>query len=494
MSCTYRSLTLSKLAKILPSLNQGVPDDRSFANPPAHHLNSWWYVIALLVALRGYRAHWTTPPSNKWASRAVAALNNPVARLLAASVSRNAKSSSSNSHVPSFRCLSVTDWVTPAFTTDRAWMSTKLSVDRSAVLSTRRILSDPQVLSLAMMDDYQEHALELLQDALDDPSDELGDDRPRAMRLLQDLVSRAKKLPQCIQRLRISKRVFRDAGGEALIWNVTLDNKPVIARDARPPDNEDWASPEGQLILSVVRREIVSQIQIRHPNVLPILGISSDNVHPLSIITPLAPNGNAFRYLLTLNPSDRGYMMLKIVTNVASAIDYLHQLRPPIVHGDIHARNILIDADGNGLLSDFGLSRIKHEQTRTATNIVEGGKYRYMAPELLSSLDRKFRTTPASDCYAFAMTILELATLEKPFAEFENERAAFAAAEHGVRPQRPAQEKFGGPNAEAADLIWALLTEMWDEQPGKRPTMYMVNCRLVAVLCLDPPLQRSTTT
>ncbi|KAF8313233.1 kinase-like protein, partial [Clavulina sp. PMI_390] len=174
------------------------------------------------------------------------------------------------------------------------------------------------------------------------------------------------------------------------------------------------------------------------------------------------------------------------VSNIASALDYLHQLRPPIIHGDLHARNILIDAEGNGLLSDFGLSRFKHELTRTTTNIAEGGKYRYMAPELLSaSSDYKFRTTPASDCYAFAMTILELATLQKPFAEFDNERAAFSAAERGIRPVRPAAKTFQIPEEQVIDPLWHLLTEMWEGEPDKRPTMFKVNCRLIDIICTN---------
>ncbi|KAF8313210.1 kinase-like protein, partial [Clavulina sp. PMI_390] len=183
------------------------------------------------------------------------------------------------------------------------------------------------------------------------------------------------------------------------------------------------------------------------------------------------------------------------VTNIASALSYLHQLRPPIIHGDLHARNILIDISGNGLLSDFGLSRFKHEHevTRTATNITEGGKYRYMAPELLSSSpSHKFRTTPASDCYAFAMTILELATLQKPFAEFDNERAAFSAAEGGVRPERPGLGAFSSLNEQQVDLLWALLTEMWEQDPSKRPNMYHVNCCLVDILCISPLIRRAS--
>ncbi|KAF8290242.1 kinase-like protein, partial [Clavulina sp. PMI_390] len=162
------------------------------------------------------------------------------------------------------------------------------------------------------------------------------------------------------------------------------------------------------------------------------------------------------------------------VQDITLAIKYIHGLAPPIIHGDLHARNILVDQEGRGLLCDFGLSRIKHEPTRSSTSIIEGGRYRYLAPELLSPETESFRTTTASDCYAFSMTILELATLQKPFVEYENEMAAFGAAGRGVRPQRPPQTAFGALNSRATNLLCTLLEEMWNHDAFKRPSMHDV--------------------
>ncbi|KAF8306169.1 kinase-like protein [Clavulina sp. PMI_390] len=239
-------------------------------------------------------------------------------------------------------------------------------------------------------------------------------------------------------------------------------------------------------IIAAMRREIISHIQIQHTNILPIIGIVSSDTHPLSIVVPLAVNGDALEYLSNLDGPLRAAAVLNIIQNVAYALEYLHYMVPPIIHGDLHARNILVDAQGNALLCDFGLSRIKHEQTRSATNIVEGGRYRYLAPELLSpSAEYKFRTTPASDCYSFAMTILQLVTLEKPFAEYKYESGAFHAAERGLRPQHPPLEAFGTLSELIVDLLWTLLTYMWDHEENKRPGMDTVAYRVGELRSLD---------
>ncbi|KAF8297816.1 kinase-like protein [Clavulina sp. PMI_390] len=246
-------------------------------------------------------------------------------------------------------------------------------------------------------------------------------------------------------------------------------------REARHPESQDWTSPEGKHIVLAIQREIISQIQIKHPNVLPILGISSHEDHPLAIVTPFAANGNAFSYLTDLTSAERPAVMLKIIHNITSALEYLHGMLPPIIHGDIHARNVLIDGEGQGLLCDFGLSRIKHEQTRTTTGVIEGGKLRYLAPELLLlQPNQLFCSTPASDCYAFAMTILELATLQKPFVEYQNEQAASNAAGRGLWPHQLPIEAFGTLGDSKVAILWKLLEEMWAHEPAERPTMQQV--------------------
>lgn len=87
-----------------------------------------------------------------------------------------------------------------------------------------------------------------------------------------------------------------------------------------------------------------------------------------------------------------------------------------------------------------------------------------------------FRTSPASDCYAFSMTILEIATLERPFPAFKHEIRAARAAEKGIRPPRP--ETLSGLPAEVADALWMLLERMWAQDRSKRPTLRGVQTEL----------------
>lgn len=70
---------------------------------------------------------------------------------------------------------------------------------------------------------------------------------------------------------------------------------------------------------------------------------------------------------------------VKIVQGVAHAIAYLHHdCSPPIVHRDISLNNILLEADFEPQLSDFGTARLLNPDASNWTTVA--GSYGYMAP------------------------------------------------------------------------------------------------------------------
>lgn len=51
--------------------------------------------------------------------------------------------------------------------------------------------------------------------------------------------------------------------------------------------------------------------------------------------------------------------MLQMLRDVARGIRFLHSGRPQVLHGDLKARNILVDTNFRAKVSDFGLSQKK---------------------------------------------------------------------------------------------------------------------------------------
>jgi serine/threonine-protein kinase len=105
--------------------------------------------------------------------------------------------------------------------------------------------------------------------------------------------------------------------------------------------------------------------------------------------------------------------VLAIYTDLRAALIHLH--RNGIVHRDIKLENVLINAEGRTILSDFGVSRIFNNELRkeiavTTTFAADRapimGSAGYLSPELKSSK----AATPADDAWALGVLVFRLLT------------------------------------------------------------------------------------
>ena len=82
-----------------------------------------------------------------------------------------------------------------------------------------------------------------------------------------------------------------------------------------------------------------------------------------------------------------------------------------VVHRDISPSNILVSRRGEVKLTDFGIAKVRGDESNTAPGEVRG-KLAYLAPELL----RGASATARSDVFALGVTLYRLASLASPYS------------------------------------------------------------------------------
>src|SRR5881275_756222 len=103
---------------------------------------------------------------------------------------------------------------------------------------------------------------------------------------------------------------------------------------------------------------------------------------------------------------------VELIVKVARTVHYAHE--HGILHRDIKPGNILVDAKGEPLLTDFGLARlVEAESTVTRTKEVMGTPS-YMAPE--QAVGNNAAVSSATDVYGLGAVLYQLLTDHPPFA------------------------------------------------------------------------------
>ncbi|XP_062219769.1 L-type lectin-domain containing receptor kinase SIT1-like [Phragmites australis] len=159
--------------------------------------------------------------------------------------------------------------------------------------------------------------------------------------------------------------------------------------------------------------EVVTIGQLRHRNLVQLLGYCRREGE-LLLVYDYMPNGSLDKFLHRQNsPTLNWSQRFRIIKDVASSILYLHEdWEQVVLHRDIKASNVLLDAEMNGRLGDFGLARLYDHGTDPHTTHVVG-TMGYLAPEL----GHTGRASKASDVFAFGVFMLEVTCGRRPVIE-----------------------------------------------------------------------------
>ncbi|GLJ13179.1 hypothetical protein SUGI_0206980 [Cryptomeria japonica] len=171
------------------------------------------------------------------------------------------------------------------------------------------------------------------------------------------------------------------------------------------------------------KKEYISEItvisRLRHRNLVPLLGWCHERGELLLVYEHMS-NGSLDRHLFDINYSAMEWgIRFKISFELASALLYLHEESDQrVVHRDVKSSNVMLDANFNAKLGDFGLARLmEHGQVDSATTVI-AGTMGYLAPECIMS----GKANAVSDVFSFGAVALEIACGKRPVFDEDKQR------------------------------------------------------------------------
>ncbi|KAF8842582.1 kinase-like protein [Paxillus ammoniavirescens] len=251
------------------------------------------------------------------------------------------------------------------------------------------------------------------------------------------------------------------SGGFSDVWKCVLDKPgepraPVAVKALRLNTKKtEILQKRGKDL----RAEVHIWIRLDHPNVLKLHGIA-DGFAPLpALVSPWIERGTLTIYLEDAGPEISTATRISILVKVGNALHYIHSDPHHVVHGDLTGSNILINDNGEPLISDFGLSSILEEYNETSYfKSRRTAATRWVAPELLGEHKERPKPSIESDVYSYGCVMLHI-----PFLGI-HDLGLYNAKIARNHPQRPT-------NSPIEDSYWQVIENCLDVTPGNRPEL-----------------------
>lgn len=195
-------------------------------------------------------------------------------------------------------------------------------------------------------------------------------------------------------------------GGFSEVW-LAFDVRSQVKVVLKVYTSAQGLDKEG---IEMFRREFSLVCNLNQTNILKPFTFDIHDGVPY-IVMPYCEQGSASKYIGKISEGE----LWAFCEQVAAGLDYLHA--HSIIHQDIKPANVLINADGQYLITDFGISTgLRRTMRRTTDSYKAGsGTTAYMSYECLASHPKNVM---ARDIWALGASMYELLEGEVPYGEY----------------------------------------------------------------------------
>ncbi|KAK3279811.1 hypothetical protein CYMTET_12324 [Cymbomonas tetramitiformis] len=237
-------------------------------------------------------------------------------------------------------------------------------------------------------------------------------------------------------------------GGFSLVYRALYKGTPVAVKRWFNPDLTD-------AVLQEFREEVLTLKDMRHPNVVQMIGAC---MRPPNLCIILEHLPYSLFYVLHESQIEVDRQRaINLSLDICRSFQYLHSRSPPVVHRDIKPANFLVDRAWKVKLCDFGLASNSHRQKGAGTPA-------YMAPELHAGKAYNEKV----DVYAFGIMLNEFISRIVPW-----NYTPIADIKEGVMAGERPDIPLSCPRA-----MKNLIQDCWHQESSRRPSFAEIQDRL----------------
>eukprot|EP00727_Mastigamoeba_balamuthi_P013547 m51a1_g8815 putative pas domain-containing protein tyrosine kinase (1221) ;mRNA; r:305977-310716 len=257
-------------------------------------------------------------------------------------------------------------------------------------------------------------------------------------------------------------------------WHGTTVAVRVIDKKSTPREDQ-----------RLIKDEVLLLHKHHHPNLLMLMGFCETR-YGILIVTEFMEGGTLADYLTRGKRYAPARTLISMAFDVLKGIAYLHSCKPPIVHGSICSRNLLLDGRGTVKISDLWF-RIK-KGGPSAGQRWSQRRMSWQPPEMVAGTF----LTQATDVYSFGIVLWhliappELARTSSATGTVFDSISSDSVASTSNFVMRMTASGFGevemleaqvGPPEIPAVVprgVADLLDRCWQTQPERRPSVFHI--------------------
>ncbi|ELT97268.1 hypothetical protein CAPTEDRAFT_174294 [Capitella teleta] len=253
--------------------------------------------------------------------------------------------------------------------------------------------------------------------------------------------------------------------------------------------NKDWKDDKKANYIKHALREYNIHKQLEHPRIVRLFDVFEIDNNSFCTVLEYC-EGNDLDFYLKQNKNIQEKETRSIVVQTVSALKYLNEIKPPIIHYDLKPGNILLGTgsiSGEIKITDFGLSKIMDDESYSPECGMDltsqgAGTYWYLPPECFVVGKTPPKISSKVDVWSVGVIFYQCLYGKKPFghnlsqAAILEENTILKATEVEFPNKPPVSQ-------EAKNFIKRCLTYSKDDRPDV--------LQLATDIYLKPPVLKS---